>query len=437
MEVLADSQAEILAACLKCVTVALALMFVLWGLRVFMVYVILVGVVVGGLLGFAAGILLSQHTGLTPNAAFFTGLFGMLVGGFIAWPLQKVFVFVITGALAALLGVLIAMSYGTPQEALWLVGGVLFIVVGVISIFMFDYFVIVAMALSAAHVFFNLACNPRYDVMESEVGKMWTAVESVDTSGTGLPGLGKNDLSEFDWSTFDLEDLDLEKVDFSEIDYAALLNNVLGEYEKNLPGYLVIAGTTILFALYFQKAIKRRSKESYAWFETKRCMRRVGYVFALVALCGYACSAFLVLPRLSSGLLSYEAMPWDVVFGVDFVSWMALAFVTSLVMLMFGQKLAGNGTGAGWKLFRFFTLVVVSVGLVPMGTWLMRAVITGDFALTAVPAYYTFFLTSNTPAWVIAVKCAFAGLVLPGLLYAASSRPAYVQPDAPPPPRTP
>lgn len=140
-------------------TCALAVAFVLWGLRLFKVYIIFIGVVFGGALGFVLGALIGHN-----NAAALAGAVCLaIVGGFIAWPLQKVLVFIAVGAAAALLGVAVAAALKAPPDTWWVIGVILFILGGLAALALYELCVIIMLSFGAAqNVFQALLPGPAW-----------------------------------------------------------------------------------------------------------------------------------------------------------------------------------------------------------------------------------------------------------------------------------
>jgi|GEM_PF-4888224 len=126
------------------ILLAVAFTMVLAGLRLWKFYVGFLG----ALFGLFAGMALASWLFDARPVVLALGLAGALVGTWVAWPLQKAVVFAAAGAAVAMLGAALLPAvavHSYAQIALFVLGGLL-------SLWLFQPFIIVALAVAAARM---------------------------------------------------------------------------------------------------------------------------------------------------------------------------------------------------------------------------------------------------------------------------------------------
>jgi len=141
------------------------LAMILWGLRLFQIYIILMGLCLGGV----AGAILGGMIFNARDAMVIGGIVLGLLGGALAWPMQKLFVFIGSGIMTGLSGLALSASMGIPDHMWFLAGLVLFIVGGVIALLLYEYFIIVVMAFTGSQSLFNLFYNPDVSFVSKKI----------------------------------------------------------------------------------------------------------------------------------------------------------------------------------------------------------------------------------------------------------------------------
>ncbi len=140
---------------LHVLTLAAGFALVLWGLRIFKAYIAFLGLFFGCAVGGSiAAIAVGSSQSILAGAAI-----GGLLGALLAWPFQKLLVFMTAGFLGAAGGAAIALATaGSQHVALAAIIG--FIVGGVFAVALYDVVVITAMAVNGAQLIFQAIYVP-------------------------------------------------------------------------------------------------------------------------------------------------------------------------------------------------------------------------------------------------------------------------------------
>lgn len=147
-----------LATCFTALSFMVAAAFILWGLQIYKVIVILIGMALGFFLGNLIGLRIER----TQEAALVGGFLGMIVSGLLAWPLQKVYVAFLAGIAGALIAATIAAGLDIPLDGIKTLAVIGFLVSCVLSFLIFEYVVVAFMALSAAGTIFRFSERPAF-----------------------------------------------------------------------------------------------------------------------------------------------------------------------------------------------------------------------------------------------------------------------------------
>ena len=143
---------------LDVVALASGFALVLWGFRIYRLWLGLTGAAAGAALGVAVATFATGSTdGMMLSAAG-----GALVGALIAWPLQKAVVFVGVGAATGLLGVLALQAWAGPGPGpvTAIVATFAFLAGGILAVRLFEPAVTLAMAFTGALAVFHAVFVP-------------------------------------------------------------------------------------------------------------------------------------------------------------------------------------------------------------------------------------------------------------------------------------
>jgi hypothetical protein len=133
----------------------LAFASILWGLRIFKIFLVILGIWTG----FGLGMFLWELFG-SSGSQFIWGLSGAIICSALAWPLQKLFVFSGVGLLLGFLVFAVIMSRGGEPESGLIAGATVFFIAGFIAVLIYDYFVIILMAMVSAYTIINICFLP-------------------------------------------------------------------------------------------------------------------------------------------------------------------------------------------------------------------------------------------------------------------------------------
>ena len=160
----------------------LAFAGIVWGLRVFKIFLVFLGLWSGFLMGMFIGDFLLEST----QNLYLWGIGGAVICGLLAWPLQRIFVFAGMGLLIGFLVFATVMSRGGEPQTGLIAGATVFFVAGFISVMIYDYFIIIMMALASAYLIINICYLPveSRSLMEMLVTGQDGIVEAVGQFGT-------------------------------------------------------------------------------------------------------------------------------------------------------------------------------------------------------------------------------------------------------------
>ncbi|MEJ2122227.1 MAG: hypothetical protein P8Z76_16290 [Alphaproteobacteria bacterium] len=250
----------------------IAFAFVLWGGKLFKIFVVVLGIGAGLLIGFFVG----SIVGLGPQGGGAGAVIGAIVLGLLAWPLHRVFVFLIGGLFFGFVTASIATSLQVPETTLNAAAVAGFVVGGVLSILIHKTFVIALMA----------ACGAQ-------------TILSIMFSKSFLP-----------IATFE-----------------AFMRNYAGFYAQRLGLFLTIVGVYVAFALFLQIVCapteKEKAKAKFERLAAKARIRRILYLFAFIQLIGWT------LTRLAPAASGFDHPP---ITGITLLSWPAAAILSALVL---------------------------------------------------------------------------------------------------------
>jgi hypothetical protein len=356
---------------LNTVSLIIGIALVFWGLQIYRVYIIFLGLVLGGLLSTAIGSLV----GLAPAAAVFAAIAGVLLGGLLAWPLQKFYLFVAVGTVFGLLAAAAMAAMHVPPELCLIVGTALFAVSGAISVLLFKHVVIILMAFAGAHRIFSLLFHPYGFHFADGQGQVWRRMLGVVIGPYPSP-------KEANWNS---------------------VSSSIGEfYSPHAVALAFIALVCICFAWYFQRTLELKHAIG-DWRTRVIRSRRAAYLVSLLAVAAYPLSQPLNHPFEGSTLL-----------GVDAASWPLVALAVGL----FSNWLVPRGHGPhglrSLGICRLLAMLVFGVSVVPLITWGVWCVL----LTRVVPSWYYEAFFVNDPVWLV-IKWVCAPVVLAGLVYLA------------------
>ena len=138
---------------------ALGVPMILAGLRLFKLWLAIVGFFTGVFLGVLLGGALATVMALRGDEFFVAvaliALLGGVTGAVLAWPLQRLFVFVAAGGLAAITALAGAIVLGIGGEGLLLLALIAFFGGGALSVWAYEYFIIISLASGGASSLFH------------------------------------------------------------------------------------------------------------------------------------------------------------------------------------------------------------------------------------------------------------------------------------------
>jgi len=163
-------------------TLILAFAGIVWGLRVFKIFLVFLGLWIGFLLGMFIGDFILEST----RHLYLWGIGGAVICALLAWPLQKIFVFAGMGLLIGFLVFATVMSRGGEPQTGLIAGATVFLIAGFISVMIYDYFIIIMMAIVSAYVILNICYLPMEfrSLMEIVVTGQDGIVEFIGQFGT-------------------------------------------------------------------------------------------------------------------------------------------------------------------------------------------------------------------------------------------------------------
>jgi hypothetical protein len=339
---------------------------VLWGLRIFKAYVLLVGLLVGAGLGGAIGsVAINGDNGL---------LIGALGGGFIgaiaAWPLQRIIAFLMAGAAT---GLVVSLATGAVpgSEAFGPAFAIGFLIGGFLGLIIFERIVIAALAFTGAQAIFLAAFVP------NEV--------------------------------------------YNPNSFTAIADGILGVYESRMAAFAITTITCIGLALWYQ----RSGRNATPLQARARSLRRVPVGFAILILfanIAVGLGAFAFGWETSSfALTGLHPLAWA------FTSMMTVVFLGARSRFLAPQE---SPTGAEIRPRRKGTAYPVyllgSVAALPLATgFVFRSAGSPTWGLGA---FFGAFIDAAPP--VLAFKWFAALIWLPFVMWRAMPRALVVEPVA-------
>jgi hypothetical protein len=359
---------------LNTVSLIIGIALVLWGLQIYRVYIIFLGLVLGGLLGTAVGGMI----GLSPDAAVPVAVAGVLLGGLLAWPLQKLCLFVAVGAVFGLPGAAVLAAMQVPPELCLIAGIALFAVSGAIAVLLFRHVVIILMAFAGAHRIFSLLFHPYGFHFDEGPIRPWRQMLGAVVGP--YPST-----QEASWS--------------------CISRSMAEFYSPHTVALAFIALVCICFGWYFQRTLA--VKHAIGDWRTKVIRsRRATYLVSLLTVVAYPLSHPLNHPFEGSSLL-----------GVDAVSWPLVALAVGLFcncLMPRGHEPHGLRS---MGVCRFLAMLIFSVSVVPLITWSVWCVL----SMRVAPSWYYGTFLVRDPLWLV-IKWTCSLIVFPGVVYLAVLR---------------
>ena len=335
----------------------IAFAFVLWGGRLFKIFVVLLGIGAGLLLGFSLG----SIVGLGPQGGGAGAIIGAIVLGLLAWPLHRVFVFVIGGLFFGFVTASIATSLQVPETTLNAAAIAGFVVGGVLSILIHKTFVIVLMAAAGAQTILNVM-----------LGKSFAPL----------------------------------------VTFEAFMRNYAGFYAQRLGLFLTMIGIYSAFALFLQLVCAPREKDKPERLAAKRRVRRVLYLFAFLQLAGWT------LTRIAPAAMGFAHSP---VTGLTLLSWPAAAMLSALALnwAWEGTIQPEDTRSTPRFMARYFLFIVIGAVIPPLITGMLHRVFFGQSQFL-----FLFEAVIAGPTALLIFKAVFLLVVFPALvLMATHTRP--------------
>jgi hypothetical protein len=344
-------------AAINAIWLAAGFALVLWGLRIFRVWVGAVGMLAGAALGAAvAGGLTGQE-----QAVLIGALAGGVLGGLIAWPLQRITVFLTAGAATAMIAAVGTVAFAGSE---YVAGAALvgFLAGGILAYVLYTTVIIAAMAFTGAQAVFHALYVPAD-----------TFVGSPAEIGGGLLAI-----------------------------YAS--------------EFIVFVATTALFvgfALWYQQGPGRKRERSAVQAARALAARRVSTRLAFVIVAAWVAAAVFV----AAGFWPVSA--YELV-GMHPLSWPVVA-LAAIVLLGARPTVVQVGEGADMTLPRgpgrrhMLSATAFAAVVAPVLTAAMFVTIGGSW--DGLADYHRAFLAGPGP--VVAAKWAFSLAVMPLLLFSA------------------
>jgi len=343
----------------------LAFAFVLWGGRLFRVFVVLLGVGAGVVLGFFLGSVI----GLGPQGGVIGAVIGALLLGLLAWPLHKIFVFLIGGLFFGFLAASVAASFQVPQNTLNAAAIAGFVAGGVLSIVIHKPFVIALMAAAGAQSILNVML------------------------GKSFKGMAEFEAFMREYSAF---------------------------YAQRLGLFLTMVVLYVIFAFTLQMAFAPRPKDPPERVAAKSRLRRLLYLFAFLQLAGWT------LTRIAPAWAGFTHSP---VTGLSLLSWPVAAIISALALNWIWEgTVPGPGrTAVGRGSTRFIFFIVIGATIAPLVTGVLHRIFFGQS-----PFLFLYEAALNGPPALQVFKAAYALVVFPSLAVLATRTAAVQQAAAAP-----
>jgi hypothetical protein len=350
-------------AAINLIWLAAGLALVLWGLRIFRLWVGAVGFIGGGAIGAAIG----AAMGGREEMAVIGGLAGGVVGAVVAWPLQRLTVSLAAGMTTALIAAAGAMAFAGSE---YVAGAAIlgFLAGGAVAFVLYETVIITAMAFTGAHAVFHALYVP---------ADAWL----------GTP----------------------EQIGA----------RILAIYAAELVVFVALTVVFVAFSMWYQRgpaAKRERSPGQAAW---ARAAKQVSTRLAFVVLAAWAVSAFFVAARV------WPMSMYDLA-GMHPLTWPIVA-IAVLALLVGRPRTIGYDIETGpppaprGRRRRFLRTAAICALVPPVLTAAVFVALGGSWEGLA--SYYRAFLAG--PAPVVAAKWAFSLGLMP-LLLARPNATAYV-----------
>jgi hypothetical protein len=298
-------------AILNIISLLIGTAMVLWGLKIFKFYIILLGICLGAALGLVVGGLITQ----SPEGTIIGCVISAIIGGVIAWPLQKLLVFLAVGALGGMLCAVAMIAAGLPPQACLVAGIVVFIICGIVAVLIYEYIIIILMAMNGAQSVFNVCFMRRFHY-----------------------------------------DTDPEE----------MLRILVETYSNNILFLLFIIVVFVGFALFFQKKCVVKKDDNIARRSNVIFTHRLAYVFALIAIIGFGVS--WLWSQIGSG---------TIFFGINIISWPIVVLITAWFGKWFVICSTRIEIASKSRLIRFIFIMLFSLTIIPLISWLIDCIYSG------------------------------------------------------------
>lgn len=285
---------------IKTAQLAVAFSIILWGLKLFKIYITLIGFLLGALVVAVLGGILWH----TEDAVWIAGLVLAFVGAAVAWPLQKLFVFILAGLMTVALGLALLGAAGLGMNQWPIAALVLFLVGGAVALSLYEYFIIISLSFGAARTVFDVPASPR----------------------TLLRG--------------NLTDL-RGQVEF---------------YAEHLAVFLLVISVFVLFSLYFQKGIVAKDEDDNSRKEAAATFRRMAVTCCVIGLAAFVLGrAYGTYGEIVLGL---DILSWP---AVALISSPLLAWATTHAPTLMPRIPAPLARGGAVALFGVTFMPVVGI----------------------------------------------------------------------------
>jgi len=295
----------------------------------------------GALVGFGLGVLLADLFLGSSQSLPFWGFFGAIIGAIIAWPLQKIVVFSGVGLLVGFMVFATVMSRGGEPQTGLIAGATTLVIAGFMAVMVYDYFVIVLMALVSTYLLINICYLP------AEFRYMLEGVLSGRESIIDIIG------------------------NFGEL------------YSQLIWPSIVILGIILLFAIYMQKVLQvEKADDESAKKAGYQLAWKTTFLFAIILVLYAFGSQFFEFGRLLYDQAGWQSMPYSLkdlspgnevsnfchgpILNISPLSFPAAAFFSfnfiKWYKSVFSQRiLAGNRWLNGWIMAVFLGLAILPI----------------------------------------------------------------------------
>ncbi len=363
---------------LNSVLYLIAFTLVFWGLRLFKVFIILIGLSAGLFFGSIFGEVIARS-----SQGFIIGALVLgAIGALIAWPLQKMFIFLVAGFFTAAFGVIILLSVGATNNILAISWFLLFLIGGVLAMSLYEYFIIIIFAYSGAQINF-ISNDPIYHITKIENainGTLTLLVSDLPDNGLGV---------------------------FNGI--AHVWREFLHIYSPYIVKYVFVIILYICFAVFFQKFNARVEADEKQIMDRKNLFRRTSYLFVAIAFFGGYFSYFFNY--------NFRAIfPSVFLVGFDLISLPIIVYITFLFTHRLNKKRSKgssilNSTGGN-----VVSIIIFSAAVIPFVHWSIVSLVYLDTGLLTykLPMHFQSFAGKTT---ISSIKWIFSIIAFPLLIY--------------------